>query len=112
MSFKPQIIYLIIHRQFRDVYSYSPSGAFTLSTPKLKYNFSLTELIPREYTKYGYESYFSINDENKSLDNEIEEKLTINWFGTRFITLDKKGEKNKGFFTFWKCRRLIKNIFK
>ncbi|WP_322960285.1 MYPU_1760 family metalloprotease [Mycoplasmopsis cynos] len=76
---------------------YSPSGAFTLSTPRLKYNFSLTELIPREYTKYGYESYFSINDENKSLDNEIEEKATINWFGTRFITLDKKGRKIKVF---------------
>ncbi|EIE40388.1 hypothetical protein MCANUF31_00903 [Mycoplasmopsis canis UF31] len=71
----------------------SPSGSFTVTKPRLKYSFSLTELVPREYTKYAFESYFSINDENQSYENEKHKKPTINWFGTRYFIKNKDGQE-------------------
>ncbi|MCU9939669.1 hypothetical protein NW739_02630 [Mycoplasmopsis felis] len=64
---------------------YSPSGSFSTDYKKIKYNYSLTELLPREYTKYAFESYFSMNDENKAAENAQKKLPSISWF--EFITL-------------------------
>ncbi|MEA4162682.1 MYPU_1760 family metalloprotease [Mycoplasma sp. 4404] len=40
---------------------YSPDTKFGLSSNNIRYYYSLTELVPREYLKYGFEPYFNIN---------------------------------------------------
>ncbi|BBA22123.1 hypothetical protein MBVR141_0125 [Mycoplasmopsis bovirhinis] len=67
----------------------SPSGSFTTTKSRLKYNFSLTELVPREYTKYAFESYFSMNEENKTLEKMEAGQNSITWFGVRYLETDQ-----------------------
>ncbi|SJZ59038.1 MYPU_1760 family metalloprotease [Mycoplasmopsis verecunda] len=43
---------------------FSPSEKFSLNKGDLRYYYSLTELVPREYLKYGFESYYNINEPN------------------------------------------------
>ncbi|WBP84131.1 MYPU_1760 family metalloprotease [Mycoplasmopsis edwardii] len=76
---------------------FSPSGSFSVTKSKLKYTFSLTELVPREYSKYAFESYFSIRDENKSYNNVATKKPTLNWFGIRYFSKDSNGKEVKVF---------------
>ncbi|WP_322958364.1 hypothetical protein RRG49_03535 [Mycoplasmopsis felis] len=64
---------------------YSPSGSFSTDYKKIKYNYSLTELLPREYTKYAFESYFSMNDENKAAENAQKKLPSISWFGIHYF---------------------------
>ncbi|ATO30585.1 hypothetical protein CO229_00335 [Mycoplasmopsis bovirhinis] len=72
--------------------SVSPSGVYTTSINRLKYTFSMTELVPREYTKYAYESYFSINDLNKSAQRHDARQSTLNWFGLRYYTQNENNQ--------------------
>ncbi|WP_129621906.1 hypothetical protein [Mycoplasmopsis bovirhinis] len=72
--------------------SVSPSGVYTTSINRLKYTFSMTELVPREYTKYAYESYFSINDLNKSEQRHDARQSTVNWFGLRYYTQNQNNQ--------------------
>ncbi|TDV24455.1 hypothetical protein BCF59_0426 [Mycoplasmopsis mustelae] len=66
---------------------YSPDRAFSLSLGNLRYVYSLTELLPREYTKYAYESYFQIDDENPTA-KAAPGQATITWFGTTYYRND------------------------
>ncbi|MGZ9756452.1 MYPU_1760 family metalloprotease [Mycoplasma sp. 4423] len=86
-------------QRFRGVdnFYYSPSLAFKLDYGRLKYNYSLTELVPREYSKYAFESYFSINAPNQAAYNDTQQKATINWFGVHYFKNDGNGNISKYF---------------
>ncbi|QDF65217.1 MYPU_1760 family metalloprotease [Mycoplasma nasistruthionis] len=61
---------------------YSPDGQFGLDASQIKYYYSATELVPREYSKYAFESYFSINDPNPAFTaREKLEPFSIGYFG-------------------------------
>ncbi|WP_051521836.1 MYPU_1760 family metalloprotease [Mycoplasma leonicaptivi] len=69
----------------------SPSRSFTFDIKRIKYNYSLTELVPREYSKYAFESYFSMNDVNPGLKAFENNTSSIGFFG---IFYPKKDENN------------------
>ncbi|QKT05638.1 MYPU_1760 family metalloprotease [Mycoplasma sp. OR1901] len=72
--------------------AYSPSESFKLDYSKIKYYYSLTELLPREYLKYAYESYFNMNDVNEAYENRETSKSSIGWFGIHSYKMEN-GEK-------------------
>ncbi|QNM93602.1 hypothetical protein H9M94_03315 [Mycoplasma sp. Pen4] len=83
----------------RDMY-YSPDQKFSLNAKKIKYYFSLTELVPREYTKYAFESYFNIDHKNPAsiLIDKIDQghynrsdNAAIGYFGTYKFNFSENG---------------------
>ncbi|WP_406614632.1 MYPU_1760 family metalloprotease [Mycoplasma corogypsi] len=60
---------------------------FSLTVKMFGYNYSIIELIPREYTKFAYESYFNINESrnklasNQYLNRSQTEALSLSYFG-------------------------------
>ncbi|RIV16967.1 MYPU_1760 family metalloprotease [Mycoplasmopsis gallopavonis] len=46
------------------------------------YYYSMTELVPREYTKYAYESYYNINERRTNLITNGQNYLVSSWFGS------------------------------
>ncbi|MBN4084170.1 MYPU_1760 family metalloprotease [Mycoplasma sp. CSL10166] len=70
--------------------SYSPSESFKLDYSKIKYYYSLTELLPREYLKFAYEAYFNMNHVNEAYENRFTNKSSIGWFGLHSYKEDNK----------------------
>ncbi|WP_025755209.1 MYPU_1760 family metalloprotease [Mycoplasmopsis cricetuli] len=65
-------------------YYFSPEGQYGLTKSEIRYYYSLTELVAREYTKYAFESYFPQDGlENTLLDpGLISNKVNFfNWYG-------------------------------
>ncbi|MFV8401340.1 MYPU_1760 family metalloprotease [Mycoplasma sp. 2634B] len=66
----------------KDGFWYSPDEKFALSSKDLRYYYSLTELVPREYLKFAFESYYNINEMNPALKAEAEkQEFSSGYFG-------------------------------
>ncbi|WLP85534.1 MYPU_1760 family metalloprotease [Mycoplasma seminis] len=48
----------------RKSFWFSPDEKFALDKSDLRYYYSITELVPREYLKYAFESYYNIDEPN------------------------------------------------
>ncbi|QGZ97208.1 hypothetical protein GE118_00120 [Mycoplasma sp. NEAQ87857] len=66
-----------------NTFFYEAGLTFNLPKKNIPYYYSLTELMPREYTKFAYESYYNINEKrtNKFIASNGFGYSTISWFG-------------------------------
>ncbi|UUM19767.1 MULTISPECIES: MYPU_1760 family metalloprotease [unclassified Mycoplasma] len=63
---------------------YSTDGNFKIKPDNIKYIYSLTEAVAREYTKYAYENYFELNKgavQSSQKDNDY----LFSWFGSTIV---------------------------
>ncbi|WP_426460942.1 MYPU_1760 family metalloprotease [Mycoplasma hafezii] len=71
------------NKSLHDNYYIDARLLFTMSLSELFYYYSTTELIPREYTKYAYESYFNINEKRTNKFPSGKNRILLSsWFGT------------------------------
>ncbi|MHA3828226.1 MYPU_1760 family metalloprotease [Mycoplasma sp. Z1473D] len=76
-----------------DGFWYSPDEKFTLGAGDLRYYYSLTELVPREYLKYAFESYYNINEPNPgAIAQEKREEFSSGYFGNMKFHYDKTSQ--------------------
>ncbi|AKA50014.1 hypothetical protein VO56_01985 [Mycoplasmopsis gallinacea] len=74
-----------------------PEIKFEIGLNTIQYYFSLTELVPREYTKYAFESYFDINDDNNAQKRDFYLKNNgsyVSWSGLYFTNLENRKTYN------------------
>ncbi|VEU70847.1 Uncharacterised protein [Mycoplasmopsis glycophila] len=61
----------------------------------LLYFYSMTELVPREYSKFAYESYYNINEDRNDKNTYIKMDDNKIFFSSWFGNFDYEPDKNK-----------------
>ncbi|MFV8472259.1 MYPU_1760 family metalloprotease [Mycoplasma sp. 1458C] len=70
---------------------YSPDEKFALNNGDLRYYYSLTELVPREYLKFAFESYYNINEPNPAIIAEKNrQEFSSGYFGNMKFNYNAK----------------------
>ncbi|VEU74764.1 Uncharacterised protein [Mycoplasmopsis citelli] len=67
---------------------YSTDGNFKIGPANIKYIYSLTESVAREYTKYAFENYYQLNS-GLSRSSEENKNYFFSWFGSTIGTNDR-----------------------
>ncbi|MFV8479313.1 MYPU_1760 family metalloprotease [Mycoplasma sp. VS428] len=68
--------------EIKPSFWYSPDEKFALNNGDLRYYYSLTELVPREYLKFAFESYYNIAEPNPAITAEKnQEEFSSGFFG-------------------------------